>query len=188
MIKVRAKKPSWYHSKPPKKKNKDWKREEQQLVYDMRRDGKPVIDIIKTLGNNVTPTQVHNQARMVKKAFAGKCFRCGNDLIDEDLETRKVNRTLHLCKRCQKTVKNYKRKLRKRALKFGLCGICMKRKVLKGHTACQHCISACQRRRIAQGLCGACGRNRIDKKRSVALCSTCLDKNAVYSIQCRKEL
>lgn len=181
--------PPWY-SKPPKKRNKDWKLEERQLIYDMRHDGKPVAEIIEALGGEVTPTQVHNQARISKKSFAGKCFCCGEELTDEDIETQKSGRILYLCKRCQKAATKYKKGLRKKALKLGLCGICglkTGRKALKGHTACSHCISATQRRRNAKGLCGNCGKNPIDKKRSVTLCATCLHKNAVYGVIRRRK-
>ena len=170
MLKTKTK---WYKNVPEKVK-KDWTSEERKNLLELNRKGLSSDEIIEIMGGKLTKVQIYNQVRIAKKIHAKRCYQCGTP-------TSRVSKTgLIICKNCVKKNGQYKKVLRKRALKHGLCGVCYKNKVIPGHTACRKCLSATHRRRIAKGLCCKCGRRKLDKS-STTLCKVCLTVNGQIS-------
>ena len=189
---------SWYldiKSIRPKKQFR-WTLAERTLLYKLRVEkgmSIPEIQIYFRKKNKIpiylgandkndkfSRTRLHNQIRIARGAFKGLCYKCRKPLTQRDL--KRINKkdkedpSLGLCLSCTKKSAEYKKDRREEALKKGTCPICMKRKVIKGHTMCKKCLSASHRLRYIQGLCGRCGEKPLSKK-SICLCDDCLGDN-----------
>jgi transposase-like protein len=201
---------SWYLGDVKEKENRSWTTSEKIRVYALRQYN-PVEDIAKMFDTNTN--QVYNIARMVKKGLEGRCYRCGRPNEPKLVERSSIEKRAYeifltgsqdaktnwdqaekelqleagysLCSQCKETLVKYKRKLRRHALKKGLCGYCHKRKVVEGRKACIRCLSATHRRREKIGLCGACGKNPIANKGG-ALCEGCLEQDRIRTTNYRK--
>ena len=178
--------PAWYidpaHVRPLV--SQSWSTEERMMILKLRDKNIPVsdiIDIFSPVHGIVKATLIYNQIRMAKASIEGRCFQCRRKLTTRELESKVTSDSgLHLCYRCRKANRTYKKDLRDHALKSGLCGVCRKRKVISGKTTCIKCTSESHRRRYLKGLCGTCGRRPIDST-SHSLCTHCLEKNRVRS-------
>jgi len=167
--------PAWYLKDVKEKEKRDWTTQEVKMVYTLRKKHKLTpVDIAYMFG--VSITQIHNITRLATKAHKKRCFICGHELCQTDIKKHK-GKYIKACSKCIKKQNEYKRKRRNEALKEGKCGYCGKYKVIPGYTSCKKCISATYRRRYTQNLCGRCGKHPIYKKRSIALCKQCLEKN-----------
>lgn len=168
--------PSWYLSEIKEKENKDWTITEMVKVYTMRvEEDIPVERVASKL--KVSKCQIHNITRMMRKAVHGHCYKCNTTLTEEEMISKKPNRIIHLCFKCRKKLKKYKKKLRESFLKKGLCGYCGIRKKLKNRGSCKLCLSATNRRRERVGLCALCGKNPIRNDHpNGALCIICAEK------------
>jgi hypothetical protein len=177
--------PDWYTTEITKKKNESWTLQDLILVYTMRVKNNmatdEIIEALKKRGKKADKISVYNLTRQSKKALLGKCFKCGEDLTPQEMQSKKMGRILFLCTSCREEASQMKKKRRELFLKQGFCGVCGKRKALPGHTSCKKCLSSVNRRRIIQGICGTCGKNPIDSPRSIHQCSTCLEKNNIKS-------
>lgn len=176
------KRPRYYRYRAPKKRNLDWKREERLLAYTLRHKGICTEDIqeyFKVLkGKSIKRTIVYNIVRIGKAELYDLCFRCRKPLVQDDTVTKKKHR--HgpiLCMACKHEIVVYKRKMRNKFMKKGLCSVCGKKPPVQGKKSCVHCISATHRRRYEVGLCGACGKRPIAVNRSKVLCISCLNIN-----------
>jgi hypothetical protein len=98
----------------------------------------------------------------------------------------KEDPTQGLCIACTRETSEYKKERRETALKIGICPICIKNKVLKGHTLCKKCLSASHRHRYIQGFCGRCGEKPLAKN-SISLCDDCLAINRKNSKAYRRK-
>lgn len=197
----------WYTDKKSIKEKRQfrWTVEERALLYDLRiKKNKSIAEIQKFFrkknkiplylgpddnSDKFSRTRLHNQIRIVRGSFKGLCYKCRKKLTQRDLKRinkkEKGDPSLGLCSSCIKEVAEYKRDRRENALKLGLCPICVKRKVLKGHTMCKKCLSASHRRRYADGLCGKCGERPLAKN-SISLCEECLKGNRKASKKYRR--
>jgi len=166
--------PKWYLTEIKEKENKSWTDKERRTVLNLREklqlSAGEIADVME-----VTKIQVYNVTRLERKILKGCCYHCGRKLSEEEKKKFK-NRTFILCLKCLRTLREYKRNLRVEALEKGLCGQCMRRKIVEGKTACKKCMSATHRRRYTKGLCGHCGKRPINKQRSISLCTKCLNK------------
>ena len=167
----------WYRN--PKfvrpKVRHSWTDLERKKIYTLRMQGQSVDDIIRVLKLKTKRTPVYNVIREIKNAKKGRCS-CGAKLTQKEIYSQRGN--VHVkCTQCLKTNSDLKKRLRRKHLRNGLCGICGKRKKMSGYTTCKLCLSADYRRSYIQGLCGRCHTNPIDKKRSRSLCQGCLDHN-----------
>jgi hypothetical protein len=180
--------PRWYTNLKQirQKQNHAWTRAELRRVYYLRIQGKGVDDIIKKMNLDVKRTQVYNMVRILRKNHLNRCFQCGDALTGKELESQRT-RHFKRCDGCRASNEAQKKSVRNRYLTKHLCGCCGERKVIPGKTYCIHCLSYTNRQRIATGMCGSCGRNPINKKRSIALCNVCLDRNVKVSRKYRKE-
>lgn len=183
-----------------------WTLAERILLYDLRVvKGMSIPEIQKYLRKeNKIPiyldvddntdkfsrTRLHNQIRMVKGTIKGLCYKCRSPLTKKDL--KRINRkgkedpSLGLCQSCANETSEYKKERREHALKEGICPICVKRKVIKGHTTCRKCLSASHRHRYIKGLCGKCGEKPLAKN-SISLCLDCLNENKKASKEYRRK-
>jgi len=163
---MRLRKP-WYLKKVRPKVNKTWTDSEKLNVFLSSQD-RPSSEVADLFG--ITLHQVYNTNRLVKKGLKKRCYICGGPLNKAELGASQG--LIKACTKCKKASTTYKRGLRKRALKKGLCGYCQEKPVISGQTACVSCVSATHRRRYNQGLCGTCGKRPISKNH-IALCEVC---------------
>jgi hypothetical protein len=182
-----------------------WTLEERTLLYDLRvvkgmsipeiqRYLRRINKIPICLGPDDTDkfsrTRLHNQIRMAKGTINGLCYKCRALLTKKDL--KRINRkdkedpSLGLCQSCVEEISEYKKERREHALKEGLCPVCTKRKISKGHTTCRKCLSASHRHRYLKGLCGKCGEKPLAKN-SISLCQDCLNDNKKTSRSYRRK-
>jgi transposase len=202
---------TWYLKDVREKQNRDWTEKEKIRVYTLRDDMK-AREIAKMF--NTTINQVYNITRIVKKNLNDQCYHCGGSLeadLKRQIEKRAYQIFLNrgsqpsdpqedwiraekeirsqdlkgICSVCKEKEVEYKRNLRERALKIGLCGYCHQRKVVEGKKACKQCLSATHRRRKKIGLCGACGKRPVVHKGG-ALCSKCLKANNIKTFLYRQ--
>jgi len=181
--------PDWYldprYIRQPQ--NTHWSAADRELIHEMRVVREVPIDQImqamaQRLGvslasNLVTRTKIHNQIRISRAVVKGLCHRCRRKLHPEDLMANENRGDQKLCVHCIQSDSLYKSTRRNKAIKRGLCGVCQRRKVLRGRTECKICLSYVQRIRILKGLCGSCGKHPINKSRSKALCNRCLTES-----------
>lgn len=136
-------------------------------------------------------TRLHNQIRIIRGSFNGLCHRCRNPLSKKELKRInnrvKEDPSMGLCDECMGKSTEYKREKRNESLKQGICGVCNKRKITKGHTTCKKCLSATHRHRYLNKLCGKCGKNPLAKN-SITLCQGCLEENRNVSREYRKRI
>lgn len=183
-----------------------WTVEERALLYDLRIvKGKSITEIQKFFrkknkipvylgpddpSDKFSRTRLHNQIRMVRSAFAGLCHKCREPLTEDDLKRLnskdREDPSMGLCSKCNSELSEYKKDRRGKALELGLCPICLKDKVIKGHTMCKGCLSASHRRRYVLGLCGKCGEKPLSKN-SIALCDDCLEENRKHAKEYRQK-
>jgi hypothetical protein len=198
----------WYLDKTsirPKKQFR-WTMEERATLYNLRvekewsipeiqkhfrRKNKiPIFLGIDDDNDKFSRTRLHNQIRIVRASFHGLCYKCRSPLSKRDLKRinkkEKEDPSQGLCLSCSKESSEYKKERRATALKIGICPICVKRKVLKGHTLCKKCLSASHRHRYIQGLCGKCGEKPLAKN-SISLCDGCLTENRKASKAYRRK-
>lgn len=181
--------PAWYLDPEEIRqyRNTRWSPEDRKLIHRLRvREERPIEDIIQVMARRlgvhpasqyVTRTKIHNQVRISRAAMKGLCIQCRRELRPEDIKANENRNDLKLCVRCMNERSNLKEILRTKAIKRGLCGVCHRRKVLRGRTECKKCLSYVQRMRILKGLCGSCGKHPINKSRSKALCNDCMETN-----------
>jgi transposase-like protein len=180
---------AWYLGKVPEKRNRLWTENEKMRVFTMKtQEDYSAAEIARKFKASVI--QIYNVVRLVKKGLKNECYMCGNSLTEKEIHNNK-NRFIKACDECKEKSENYKKNLRKQAIKRGLCIYCViqkghtfiGRKALSGHKSCRRCISATHRRRYALGLCGHCGKNPIGKGK-IALCNECAEasktKTAIY--------
>ena len=188
------------------KKQFKWTLSERALLYDLRvKQGMSIPEIQKYFrkknkipiylgvddkNDKFSRTRLHNQIRLARGAFKGLCYKCRKPLTQRDIKRlnkkEKEDPSLGLCLSCTQESAEYKRERREEALKKGICPICMKRKVAKGHTMCRKCLSASHRLRYIQGLCGRCGEKPLSEK-SICLCDDCLTDNRKSSKKYRRK-
>jgi len=166
-------------------KNKLWNENEKNLIFSLRKNNISIPEIINTLKKKmgkkfpvkkITKIRIYNSIRISRKRFKDCCFRCGKKLTIEDKKSYREGSIEFLCLKCKKYVSEYKKELRRKAMKRGLCGTCQKNKALFGYAVCRFCLSATYRRRIKSGLCGICGLKPLSKD-SISQCDKCLEKN-----------
>jgi len=205
--KSNAQRPAWYLDKDsirPKKQFR-WTLKERAILYKMRIiQNKSISDIQKyfRIQNNIpiilgindkndkfSRTRLHNQIRLIRGSFNGLCHQCRKKLTKSDL--KRINRienkedpSFGLCLSCTRKYSKYKRNKRLEILADGICPICVKNKVIKGHTTCKKCLSSSHRYRYLDGLCGRCGKNPLAEN-SIALCEECLDINRKTTFKAR---
>lgn len=176
-----------------------WTEKERKLLYEMRVIKEMSITAIQryfrkkydipydSTDDQFTNTRLHNQIRMARAIMDNRCHHCRRKLRKKDLKRYEDNKRngrsndLKLCLSCHETNEKYKKERREDILKKGICPECLKRKVIKGHTTCKKCLSLPQRKRYVDNMCGSCGKYPINKERSHALCTKCLEKNRYYS-------
>ena len=139
----------WYTEKVAKKVNEQWTLEDRLFLEGLRE----------------------------RNFSVAKCYHCSTPLTSKEMQSRKQGQILFLCTKCRKAAAAMKKERREKFLKSDLCGVCGKRPHLPNKTSCRGCLSASQRRRIAEGLCGTCGKRKIDKKHSIHQCTVCLEIN-----------
>jgi hypothetical protein len=187
-MKVSKKDRPWYRDVNfvrPKVRH-SWTDNERGKIYTLRMAGVSVDDIIIIMKLKTGRIPVYNLLREIRSVKKGRCS-CGRKLTQREIDKQKDN--VHIrCTKCLKANSDLKKKLRKKYLRKGLCGICGKRKKMKGYTTCKLCLSADYRRSYVQGLCGKCHTNPIDEKRSRSLCHTCLDHNKRHIKHYRRKL
>jgi len=167
---------NWYRGEVAPKQQHSWTLADRQKIYTMRvKQNLPINDILDLLGVGITRIKLFNQIRISRAVFARKCFRCR-----KPVHSRRPLGSLLACKQCKQKLSEYKKEMRRKYLKRGICGVCWERKVVPGFTACRKCISIAHRRRYIKGICGKCGKHSIYKS-SVALCLNCLKSNKKYS-------
>jgi len=164
--------PKWYLSDIKKKTNRDWTLNERILILTLREKGVSSEEIAKKVGTS--KIRIYNVVRITRKQVDHKCYACGSLLSEKELKAN-AHRKVKNCFSCKKQMSESKKDRREKALERGLCGYCQKRKVTPGKKSCHKCVSATHRRRYILGICGICGENPINKKRSITMCSTCLD-------------
>ncbi len=160
-----------------------WTDIERKGIYFLRIAGVPVKEVIRIMKLDVGKIPVNNIYQQQVRLRKGKCS-CGKKLTQKEIEQQKNNIFIK-CTACLEKNSIFKKELRRKYLEQGLCGICGQNKVLPGHTTCKLCLSADYRRSYVKGLCGKCHVNPINKKRSKALCNSCLDLNKrhVYGLR-----
>jgi hypothetical protein len=193
----RTRRKNWYLDKNyvrPKKQFR-WTLTERALLYMLRvEQNNSIAEIQKYFrkknkipvflgedddSDKFSRTRLHNQIRLVRGTFKGLCYKCRSPLTKKDFN--RINRkdkedpSLGLCAHCLKETTEYKKTRREKALSLGLCPVCVKNKVLKGHTVCQSCLSTSHRHRYIEGLCGRCGERPLAAN-SITLCLICLRK------------
>ena len=180
--------PNWYIN-PEKirdRHNHFWTKDQLRQIFSMRVLRKEkTSNIIKNLHLKVNKVQIYNVVRVMKKNRLDKCFQCGRVMTTEEL-AKERGKNFKRCFECIQKNEEYKAKLRKKLLSKNLCGCCGKVPPVSGKTSCKLCLSYTNRHRIAKGFCGNCGDRRINRKRSIALCDVCLDKNLEHSNNYRK--
>jgi hypothetical protein len=111
----------------------------------------------------ISVIQIDNQLRIARSQSKGLCPYCYKPHSGPNLA----------CPSCV-SIKSRKRDAKKKeALKKGLCGVCLKRKVIPGLKACKLCLSYVKRTRLLHSLCTDCGSHPINKQLSIVLCTSC---------------
>lgn len=167
-------KPEWYWNSVKERENRLWTSFERMHILKLREQKRLSIPLIANRMKAST-NQINNQLRIFRKAMALRCRQCGNPLEEERKNIVISEHKSTLCKKCEKEQLEYKRILRTGALKKGLCGYCMVRKVIPGTCACRKCLSATYRRRRLEKQCIKCGNPSPDR----AFCPACSKENAV---------
>jgi hypothetical protein len=179
--------PDWYIDRKfvREKTRHTWTDEEREMIYSLRKFGKPVDLIIQSLKlyGRVTRTQIYNIIREKKNIALGKC-NCGTELTDGE-KIAQAGKVAPKCGKCLLKNSYIKKQVREKNLSNGLCGVCGKNPVLDGHKTCKMCLSADYRRSYVQGMCGKCHTKPISPK-STVFCSDCLEKNRINAKEYRE--
>ena len=205
---VPSRRSEWYldvHSIRPKRQF-TWTLTERALLYKLRVEKKmsiaeiqkyfrkkkkiPVFLGVDEDSDKFSRTRLHNQIRLIRGSFQGRCHQCRTPLKKKDLKRinkkEKKDPSLGLCSTCAAKAAEYKKTRREQALSLGICPVCMDDKLLEGHTSCKSCLSTSHRYRYLEGLCGRCGKKPLAKDSS-SLCTGCLKKNREASKEYRRK-
>ena len=173
--------PAWY-LKISDRVNRDWTRKERNNILTMRnKKGLSIKEISDIM--DVTPNQINNCLRIMRKSLEGRCYTCGRKLTESDKKLEVPQRSkkdFFLCKKCKEEKSEYKKKRRKDFKTLGKCAACGKYKPLKNRVSCSKCVSSAHRRRYKEGLCGRCGVRPLAHN-SKAFCNICLKRNRVHA-------
>jgi hypothetical protein len=175
---------AWYLGKVPEKQNRSWTEGEKMKVYTMMTSAHPAADIARKF--KASTIQIYNVVRLVRKGLKDECYMCGEPLTEKEITGNK-NRLVKACNKCKRKSVLYKKLLRKKAIKHGLCVYCLSRKAMPGHVSCRSCVSATHRRRYIKGLCGQCGERPIGKNK-IALCDECAEKSKAKTTIYRQKI